>query len=136
VQVNGTNASDFALSGLPAMPVTVQPHASFVFNVTMTASATGLRTATIDVLSDDPDAPTFSVALTGAGGSASASPSPAATRSVPPTHAPSPTPQGVVRAVPSNDSLALGMVFGGVLAAFAGLLYVRRMMVARDGDDE
>jgi len=133
VQITGADADDFALSGLPVMPATLKPRDSFVFSVTMTPTQTGLRTAAIDVLSDDPDAPTFTVALTGGGGTQTASPSPRPTRS---TRRPSPSPTTSIEAQKAagkaNDSLALGLVFGGVFAAFAGLLIVRRIVVARE----
>ena len=131
VQITGIDADDFALSGLPVMPATIQPHDSFVFSVTMTPTETGLRTGSINVISDDPDAPTLTVALTGNGGTATVSPSPRPTRTRTPTPTPTTTLQAS-KAGPSNDSLALGLVFGGVFAAFAGLLIVRRVMVARE----
>jgi len=135
VQITGVDADDFALKGLPVMPATIKPHDSFVFSVTMTPSEQGLRTAEIDVLSDDPDAPTLTVALTGNGGEQTSSPTPQPTR----TRKPSPKPTTTLAAAGgtkrlSNDSLALGIVFAGVLAAFAGLLIVRRRMVAREED--
>jgi hypothetical protein len=134
IQVLGTDAADFTLTGLPVMPVTVQPAGTLVFSVSMTASDAGLRSATINVISDDPDAPAFSVPLRGSGGAAS--PSPSATASPGPSSA-TPTPNATGKSspqaiAPSNDSLAVGMVVGGVLFAFGGLIVIRRLMAARD----
>jgi hypothetical protein len=134
IQVLGTDAADFTLTGLPVMPVTVQPSGTLVFSVSMTASEAGLRSATINVISDDPDAPAFSVPLRGSGGAAS--PSPSTTASPGPSSS-TPTPKATDKTspqaiAPSNDSLAVGLVVGGVLLAFGGLIVIRRLMAARD----
>jgi hypothetical protein len=135
VQIVGADAADFALSGLPVMPSTLQPHDSFVFAVTMTPTATGLRTAGINVISDDPDAPTLSIALSGTGGTATSSPT---AKPRPPTPSPAASSTSLTKphaaAGPSNDTFAIGVVLGGVLAAFAGLLIVRRVMAPSDLD--
>ena len=137
VQILGTDAADFALTGLPVMPVTVQPAGTIVFSVRMTASEPGLRVASINVISDDPDAPAFSVPLRGSGGAAS--PSPSTTASPRPSSS-TPTPKATGKnspqaiAEPSSDSLAVGMVVGGVLFAFGALIVIRRLVAARDDD--
>lgn len=140
VQVIGTDAADFALSGLPTMPTTVAPNDSFVFNVRMTPEAEGIRVARINVLSDDPSSPSHSVDLRGTGGEASpsptASPSPSVsasptTRSTPRRTTPEPRALGPGS---PNDSLAIGLVVAVVLLAFAGLIVVRRLI--RSPDDE
>jgi ASPM-SPD-2-Hydin domain-containing protein len=137
IQILGADAADFALTGLPVMPVTVQPAGTIEFSVRMTASQEGLRIATINVISDDPDAPAFSVPLRGNGGTAS--PSPRTTVSPTPSVA-SPTakptstdsPQAIAK--PTNDSLAVGMVVGGVVFVFGGLLVIRRLVASPDED--
>jgi len=137
VQILGTDAADFALTGLPVMPVTVQPAGTIVFSVRMTASEPGLRVASVNVISDDPDAPAFSVPLRGSGGAAS--PSPSTTASPRPSSS-TPTPKATGKnspqaiAEPSSDSLAVGMVVGGVLFAFGALIVIRRLVAARDED--
>lgn len=132
VQVIGTDAADFTLSGLPVMPTTVLPGDSFVFTLRATPSAEGPRSATLNVLSDDPDSPEFAVPMIATGGTASPSPSPSPTRTASPTpspSSPSPSPRALGPSA-TNDSLALWLVIGGVVAAFAALIVIRRAMVA------
>jgi hypothetical protein len=139
IQVLGTDAADFSLQGLPVMPVTVLPAGTVTFDVRMTATAEGLRSASINVLSDDPDAPAFAVPLRGTAGAGTASPSARPTASRPPSPSPTPSarstssdaPQALA---PANDSLAVGMVVGGVVFVFGGLLFIRRLVGARDED--
>jgi trimeric autotransporter adhesin len=135
IQVLGTDAGDFALTGLPVMPVTVPAAGTLVFSVRMTASEEGLRIATINVISDDPDTPAFSVPLRGTGGTASPTPT-ASPRPSSPIPSVRPTGKNSPQAIaePGNDSLAVGMVVGGVLFAFGGLLVIRRLVAARDQD--
>jgi hypothetical protein len=142
VQVIGTDAADFALSGLPTMPTTVAPNDSFVFNVRMTPEAEGIRVARINVLSDDPASPSHSVDLRGTGGEASPSPtaSPSPSASASPTARS--TPRGTTPAEPRalgpgspNDSLAIALVVAVVLLAFAGLMVVRRLIRSPDDED-
>jgi len=137
VQVLGPDAADFALSGLPTMPAAVAPKGSFVFNIVMTPAATGSRSAVINVLSDDPHLPSYSVTVTGTGGAATPSPGSTPSHRASPVPSQRPTtrssPQALAKGT-SRDSLAVGLVIGGVLAAFAGLLIVRKV-VASDEDD-
>jgi len=138
IQILGPDADDFELLGLPVMPTTVPPAGSFVFNVRMTPSALGLRTATISIISDDPDAPTLAVPLSGTGGTASPSPSPSPKRTSSPSPRPtasgsrSTSPQAL--GAPGNDSLAVGLVIGGVVAAFVGLMVLRRFVASSEVD--
>jgi hypothetical protein len=138
VQVVGTDAADFFLKSLPAMPVTVFPAGSLTFDVTMTPSAEGLRSATINIVSDDPDTPAFTVPVRGTAGTAAPSARPSVTRSPSvsptPSHRASSSASPNAIAKPSNDSLALGMVIGGVALAFGGLLFIRRLVAADDED--
>lgn len=137
VQIIGADAADFVLTGLPPVPKTLQPSESFVFNIRMKATAEGLRLATINVLSDDPDGGTFAVAVRGtatpavspspsASATATASPTPTATASASEEPGPAGTP---------NDSLAIILVVGGVLGAFVGLMMVRRFVRTPDDED-
>lgn len=140
IQVIGTDAADFSLQGLPVVPVTVLPAGIVEFQVRMTATAEGLRSASINVLSDDPDAPAFAVPLRGTAGAGTASPS--ARPSTPGSPSPSPTPSArstssdapQALGPPGNDSLAVGMVVGGVVVVFGGLLLIRRLVGPRDDD--
>jgi len=135
IQVVGPNADDFELAGLPTVPVSVPPGGSFVFNVFMTATDAGLRTASINVLSDDPDMPTLDVPLSGIGGTASASPTSSPRRTSSPSARPSTTVKTSPRALAGgspNDSLAVGLVIAGVICAFAALMVVRRRVARAD----
>lgn len=139
IQIVGTDAADFSLKGLPVMPVTVPATGTLEFQVTMTPSAEGLRSASINVLSDDPDAPAFTIPLRGTAGAGSPSPSarPTASRTPSPsataTSRPSTggSPQAFARS--GNDNVAVGMVVAGVVIVFGGLIFIRRL-VARDED--
>ncbi len=59
------SAGDFA--GTLATPVTIPGPGSATFDITFTPTATGLRTATIELTSDDPDEGTYTVTLNGTG---------------------------------------------------------------------
>ena len=136
VQIIGADAADFVLTGLPPVPKTLQPGESFVFSIRMKATAEGLRLATINVLSDDPDGGTFAVAVRGTATPA-LSPSPSA--SATPTVSASPTATVSATEEPgpatsADDSLAVALVVGGVVSAFVGLMLVRRFV--RTPDDE
>ncbi|MBK9974016.1 MAG: choice-of-anchor D domain-containing protein [Planctomycetes bacterium] len=52
IALGGANASDWALSGLPAFPATVAAAGNMVFSGVFTPSATGPRTATISITWD------------------------------------------------------------------------------------
>jgi hypothetical protein len=138
VQIVGPNAADFALSGVPTLPASVLQGESFLFSVRMTASGPGARQATINVLSDDPDAPAFAVPLRGVAGTPSPSPSPTSPSPSPsPSGSASPTPSDGPQAAPvqPNDVLAIWLVVLVVALAFAGLVVVRKMIRRRDDDE-
>jgi FG-GAP repeat/Abnormal spindle-like microcephaly-assoc'd, ASPM-SPD-2-Hydin len=65
VTLEGANAGEFALTAPPAG--TVAPGESAPFTVTFTPSASGARTATLRIASNDPDDNPFTLALTGRG---------------------------------------------------------------------
>lgn len=136
IQLIGADAADFALSGLPVFPKTIQPEESFVFSIRMTPTLEGLRLANVNVLSDDPDAPTFTVPVRGTATAASPSPSASASASASASPSGSSSPGTGSPGPPgnSNDSLAIMLVVGGVLSAFVGLMVVRRFV--RTPDDE
>ena len=135
VQIIGADAADFVLTGLPPVPKTLQPGESFVFNIRMKATAEGLRLATVNVLSDDPDGGTFAVAVRGTATPAvSPSPTASATASTTPTATASASDEPVPTVKP-NDSLAIVLVVGGVLSAFVGLMLVRKFIRTPDDAD-
>ncbi|HJR19027.1 MAG TPA: choice-of-anchor D domain-containing protein [Actinomycetota bacterium] len=138
IQIIGADAADFVLSGLPPVPKTLQPAESFVFSIRMTPTAEGLRLASINVLSDDPDGATFTVSVRGTGTPAvspspTASPTPTVSASATASSSASdePLPAGT-----PNDSLAIFLVVGGVLSAFVGLIVVRRFLRTPEEDED
>jgi hypothetical protein len=135
VQIIGADAADFALSNLPPMPKTLQPDESFVFSIRMTATEEGLRLASVNVLSDDPDGATFTIPVRGTALAAGPSPTPSAS-SPSPSPTASPTIGGSPRAIGGtpNDSVAIVLVVGGVLFAFVGLIVYRRFIRTPDDD--
>ena len=62
--IDGTHASDFAISTLPS---TLAAAGSTTFTVTLTPSASGNRSAALHITSNDPDESPFDIALTGTG---------------------------------------------------------------------
>ena len=54
LSVTGANASEFVVSGL-SLPVVINRAASVTFTITFTPMAAGIRTAMLNVISDDPD---------------------------------------------------------------------------------
>jgi hypothetical protein len=137
VQVLGTDAEDFVLEDLPTMPATVPVAESFIFHVRMTPTAEGPRIARINILSDDPGAPSFSVDLRGTGGKASPSPTPSTSASESPSASlsasPSTRPQAFGAA--PNDNLAVVLVIVAVLLAFLGLVVIRRLIAVPDDEE-
>jgi hypothetical protein len=67
ININGANPGEFVLSGLPALPVSVNPASSISFSVAFNPSTTGLKTASLTVNSDDTLHPTVSTPLRGLG---------------------------------------------------------------------
>lgn len=67
INLSGSNAADFTVGTLtPTSPVAVSGTATFT--VTFDPSAIGLRTATVNILSDDSDEGTYDFAIEGNGG--------------------------------------------------------------------
>ncbi|MCF7673885.1 MAG: choice-of-anchor D domain-containing protein [Akkermansiaceae bacterium] len=66
VAVNGTHATDFTVTAQPADP-TVLPGGTTTFQVTFGPGASGLRTATLSVASDDSDENPYDFAIQGTG---------------------------------------------------------------------
>lgn len=137
VQVLGTDAEDFVLEDLPTMPATIPVSDSFIFHVRMTPSAEGPRVARINILSDDPSAPSFSVDLRGTGGKASPSPTPSAS----PSPSTSASPKATASTKPQafgaspNDNLAIILVIVAVFLAFLGLIVIRRFIAVPDDEE-
>lgn len=75
--ITGKDAADFALSPAPALPQTLVPGAALSIPVAFAPAAAGGRSAALAIATDDPDAPTFSVALAGAGATATPEVTPA-----------------------------------------------------------
>lgn len=73
VNKDGPNTGDFAISTLPT---SVLANGTATFTISFTPSASGVRTATLHILSDDPDESSFDVTLFG--NDASPPPSPTA----------------------------------------------------------
>ncbi|MBI4467706.1 MAG: choice-of-anchor D domain-containing protein, partial [Acidobacteria bacterium] len=65
----GANPTDFTLSGLPALPRTVTPGASFTFSVIFSPGGVGTRSTSVQISSSDPDESMVNVALSGSGAS-------------------------------------------------------------------
>jgi hypothetical protein len=64
IALSGQNSALFAKSGNCA---TILPRTSCAVNVTFTPDTTGLKSASLDIVSDDPQLPNFSVPLSGIG---------------------------------------------------------------------
>jgi hypothetical protein len=62
-----TSPSDFVLSGVPALPKTVDPGSSVSFMVAFKPTDVGSRSATIAIASDDPDEAITQIDLSGTG---------------------------------------------------------------------
>jgi hypothetical protein len=67
VTLGGANPDQYVLGGLPAFPRTISPGTSFTFNVALRAASTGLKTALIQVASNDGNRPVATVELRGLG---------------------------------------------------------------------
>lgn len=75
---SGTGDGEFALSGLPSLPVVIAPAGSVDFTVTFSPTSRGSETASIGIESDDADEATVTVNLAGNGISQEIGVSPAA----------------------------------------------------------
>jgi hypothetical protein len=67
INTSGANTNQFLLSGLPAFPKNISAGASFTFNAAFNPSSTGLKTAAININSNDASHPTMTVPLRGLG---------------------------------------------------------------------
>lgn len=67
ISLNNNGDNEFSLSNLPTLPATVTAGNSVSFDVDFTPGNTGLEAASIDIVSDDADEGTTTVALTGEG---------------------------------------------------------------------
>ncbi len=61
----GANASEFALTGAPTFPVTIATSASYSITAAFTPAATGVRTATLVIASNDVDEASYDFAVSG-----------------------------------------------------------------------
>ncbi len=64
IDISGTNASDFTVSGL-TLPATIAGSSDATFQITFVPSATGTRSATVTVNSDDCDEAAYDFAIQG-----------------------------------------------------------------------
>jgi hypothetical protein len=67
IAFTGTNAADFTLTGAPTLPLVIGPGTNQTISVQFTPSAAGLRTATLEVNSDDADETLYDFSLQGRG---------------------------------------------------------------------
>ena len=65
VTITGTNAADFTVTGKPA--ASVAAGGSTTFTITFKPHAAGLRTATVNIATDDPSNPSYSFDIQGTG---------------------------------------------------------------------
>lgn len=65
VQITGVNATDFTITVEP--PASVAAGANTTFQITFDPAAIGLRTATVNLFSNDPDEATYDFAIQGTG---------------------------------------------------------------------
>jgi Endonuclease I/Secretion system C-terminal sorting domain len=71
VNVTGTNAAEFVVQSFPA---TVSANSNSPLNIDFTPTASGTRTATITINSDDADEPAYVININGAGGGLASEP--------------------------------------------------------------
>jgi uncharacterized repeat protein (TIGR01451 family) len=95
----GANPSDF---GVDSSIATITPGNNAQVQVTFTPLATGARSATLIVSSDDPDEPTINVSLSGTG----IEPTPTPTATPTATATPTPTPTSTPTATPTATATA------------------------------
>ena len=70
--VNGVNftpgtSADFSLVSIPGVPQLIQPGGSLIYKVRFAPTSAGTKTGSLQILSDDNDAPTVTVPMLGAG---------------------------------------------------------------------
>lgn len=66
ISFTGTNTSDFSVSGI-SLPLTIASNGSSSFNVTFNAGATGVRSATINIVNNDCDESNYDFKIQGTG---------------------------------------------------------------------
>ncbi len=68
VQITGTDSTKFAITQKPPLPTSIAPGASITVSVTFTASTVGdIRTASLQIKSNDPNNPILNIPLRGLG---------------------------------------------------------------------
>jgi hypothetical protein len=67
ITMSGANNAEFTLSGAPSFPLTIPANSTQSITVKFTPTAGGLRTATINIASNDADESTYDFALQGRG---------------------------------------------------------------------
>ncbi|MBT8308730.1 MAG: choice-of-anchor D domain-containing protein, partial [Bacteroidia bacterium] len=68
ITITGANAAEFTVTAVPANPILALSNTTF--NVTFTPTALGIRTATINIASDDSDEPLYTFDIQGTGAAA------------------------------------------------------------------
>jgi fibronectin type 3 domain-containing protein len=66
-QITGSNAAQFKVSGLPALPYTLNPGQSLDVLLSYTANAVGIQSATLNINSNATNAPSMAISLRGIG---------------------------------------------------------------------
>jgi hypothetical protein len=66
LNITGTNGAEFG-TGSVTVPITIAPGASYTLPISFTPTARGLRTATLEIDSDDPNSARLTVQLAGIG---------------------------------------------------------------------
>ena len=82
IQINGTHAEDFDVLQQPALS-TIGPCASEIFVTQFTPGASGIRTGTVSILSNDTDENSYTFTLIGNGLSSPSDPTPTPTAAIP-----------------------------------------------------
>lgn len=65
VSLGGTHAADFSITAMPASQIAAQ--ATTTFQITFDPSTTGTRTATVTIISNDPNNPNYTFTIQGMG---------------------------------------------------------------------
>lgn len=74
ITITGTNAADFVLNTPSSFPISVNPSANNALSITFTPTASGTRTATLTIVSNDLVNTNYEINLYGAGGSLATEP--------------------------------------------------------------
>lgn len=67
INITGANSGEFVLSDLPGLPASVNPAGSISFTIAFNPLSTGLKTASVNINSDDVDNAVLSIPLRGLG---------------------------------------------------------------------